>query len=292
MKFSLIIGTLNRCAELEICLNSLRKQKFRVFEVIIVDQSTDDSTQQLVSKYQDLKIIYKHVEFRGLSKARNYALALAHGDYFALIDDDAYYEEQYLWEANRILSENGKMVLAGNIVPKEMLKNPKINSSKKKLEPMGYRQITRDCPSPALIFPYALYQEGISFDENFGVGAMFGACEETDLVLEALDHEYKMNYCANMLVVHPTMQHSFEVENSTKARKKENYARGLGALLEKDRVIRKNRRLRYYEMEKKCKILLKKSGLFGKEKKSLAIAELRGLNAQKKYLRKPLYKSI
>lgn len=49
MKFSLIIGTLNRCAELEICLNSLRKQKFRVFEVIIVDQSTDDSTQQLVS---------------------------------------------------------------------------------------------------------------------------------------------------------------------------------------------------------------------------------------------------
>ena len=57
MKFSLIIGTLNRCAELEICLNSLRKQKFRVFEVKIVDQSTDDSTQQLVSKYQDLRIV-------------------------------------------------------------------------------------------------------------------------------------------------------------------------------------------------------------------------------------------
>ena len=121
---------------------------------------------------------------------------------------------------------------------------------------------------------------------------MFVACDETDLVLEALDHEYKMNYCANMLVVHPTMQHSFEVENSTKARKKENYARGLGALLEKDRVIRKNRRLRYYEMEKKCKILLKKSGLFGKEKKSLAIAELRGLNSGKKDFRKLLEKEI
>lgn len=29
MKFSLIIGTLNRCRELEICLESLRKQVFR-----------------------------------------------------------------------------------------------------------------------------------------------------------------------------------------------------------------------------------------------------------------------
>ena len=74
--------------------------------------------------------------------------------------------------------------------------------------------------------------------------------------------------------------------------KKENYARGLSALLEKDRVIRKNRRLRYYEMEKKCKILLKKSGLFGKEKKSLAIAELRGLNSGKKDFRKLLEKEI
>ena len=29
---------------------------------------------------------------------RNYALKMAHGDYFALIDDDAYYDERYLWE--------------------------------------------------------------------------------------------------------------------------------------------------------------------------------------------------
>ena len=95
MKFSLIIGTLNRCRELEICLESLRKQVFRDFEVIIIDQSINDSTQQLANGYQDLNIIYEHVDFMGLSKARNYALKMAHGDYFALIDDDAYYDERY-----------------------------------------------------------------------------------------------------------------------------------------------------------------------------------------------------
>lgn len=54
MKFSLIIGTLNRCRELEICLESLRKQVFRDFEVIIIDQSINDSTQQLAKGFGDL----------------------------------------------------------------------------------------------------------------------------------------------------------------------------------------------------------------------------------------------
>ena len=62
MKFSLIIGTLNRCRELEICLESLRKQVFRDFEVIIIDQSINDSTQQLANGYQDLNIILLALE--------------------------------------------------------------------------------------------------------------------------------------------------------------------------------------------------------------------------------------
>ena len=93
-----------------------------------------------------------------------------------------------------------------------------------------------------------------------------------------------------MFVVHPTMQHSFEIENTTEVKKRENYARGLGALLEKDKVIRKNKRLHYYEMGKKCKILLKKTGLFGKKEKDLAIADLRGLDTGKRDFRKLLEK--
>ena len=163
-------------------------------------------------------------------------------------------------------------------------------SSKKQLKAIGYHQIMKNCPSPVLVFPYTLYCKGICFDENFGVGATFGACEETDLILEALDNKYQIGYCENMFVVHPTMQHSFEIENTTEVKKRENYARGLGALLEKDKVIRKNKRLHYYEMEKKCKILLKKTGLFGKKEKDLAIADLRGLNTGKRDFRKLLEK--
>lgn len=81
------------------------------------------------------------------------------------------------------------MILVGNIVQKSMLKK---YSSKKQLKAIGYHQIMKNCPSPVLVFPYTLYCKGICFDENFGVGATFGACEETDLILEALDNKYQM----------------------------------------------------------------------------------------------------
>lgn len=89
-----------------------------------------------------------------------------------------------------------EMILVGNIVQKSMLKK---YSSKKQLKAIGYHQIMKNCPSPVLVFPYTLYCKGICFDENFGVGATFGACEETDLILEALDNKYQIRRFDDLL---------------------------------------------------------------------------------------------
>ena len=96
MLFSLIIGTLNRSDCVKYCLESLRDQFYKNFEVIIIDQSDDDQTENVIQKFDDLDIIYKHVSYRGLSRARNEAMCHAKGDYYCLIDDDAYYSENYL----------------------------------------------------------------------------------------------------------------------------------------------------------------------------------------------------
>ena len=92
---------------------------------------------------------------------------------------------------SKVLNDDREMILVGNIVQKSMLKK---YSSKKQLKAIGYHQIMKNCPSPVLVFPYTLYCKGICFDENFGVGATFGACEETDLILEALDNKYQMHH--------------------------------------------------------------------------------------------------
>ena len=48
MKFSFIIGTINRTRELKYCIESLLTQSYREFEIIIVDQSENDLTEKLV----------------------------------------------------------------------------------------------------------------------------------------------------------------------------------------------------------------------------------------------------
>jgi glycosyltransferase involved in cell wall biosynthesis len=278
MEFSLILGTLNRNKELQICLNSLKNQLFKDFELIIVDQSDNDLTQKLVQgeEYSCLNIIYNRVNFRGLSKARNYALNLANGRYFALIDDDASYDQQYLMRASQVLKDDENTILSGYI------KNPQSDSVLKDYshavngQELTMRQIIRMTPSPALIFPYSFYQKGARFDENFGVGARYGACEETDLILQYLDLGCRVKFDDTLLVLHPTMQHSFELENNTSVQKKGNYACGLGALIAKDIYVRKNNRLGKIKWEKLIKLAIKKMGFFGERNKYEAQAEWEG----------------
>ena len=87
MKFSFIIGTINRTRELKYCIESLLTQSYREFEIIIVDQSENDLTEKLVKRKLDNKgpafhIIAKVVAFpftysdraknEGVGKATHY----------------------------------------------------------------------------------------------------------------------------------------------------------------------------------------------------------------------------
>ena len=279
MEFSLIMGTLNRCKEVNICLTSLMKQNFTDFEIIIIDQSTNNETKDLINEdsFKKLLIKYKKVDFRGLSRARNEALKLASGKYFALIDDDASYDENYLRKAHDQLNTEEKIILSGYIyspLKKNIMKDYCVTKNGAKLT---LRKILRMAPSPALVFPMELYKKGLRFDEEFGVGAKYGACEETDIILRALDEGYAVRYCSEMIVQHPTIVHSFEVENTTIQKKRESYSFGLGALFAKDKLYRGSSRLLFYEIEKKVKLYIKKTGFFGNNKKQQAISELRGL---------------
>ena len=99
MKFSIVICTLNRPIILEKCVDSILKQTFENYEIIIIDQSNDYN--KLTEQKSD-KIIYKHIKQKGLSNARNVAIKIASGNYFCLMDDDAEYENNVLEIANNI----------------------------------------------------------------------------------------------------------------------------------------------------------------------------------------------
>lgn len=95
---SLVVATLNRKDELAVLLESLEKQTFQDFEVIVVDQNKEGVIDHIIKKYSlsPFALIHIRVPPTGVSNARNAGIALAKGQFIAFPDDDCFYEKDTL----------------------------------------------------------------------------------------------------------------------------------------------------------------------------------------------------
>lgn len=86
---SIIIPTKNAASHLEVLFDSLVKQSYKNFEVIINDdKTTNDHTEQVIKKYQDkFKIIYLQ-ENLSMAQGRKRGSDFAHGEYQLHLDAD------------------------------------------------------------------------------------------------------------------------------------------------------------------------------------------------------------
>ncbi|OCK43101.1 glycosyl transferase family 2 [Tenacibaculum soleae] len=108
MKFSLIIPVYNRPKEIEELLESLTKQDFLDdFEVIIVEDGSENSSHKIVNNYKDkLNLNYFYKENSGAGASRNYGMQQATGNYFIILDSDVIVPSQYLSEVKKALENN------------------------------------------------------------------------------------------------------------------------------------------------------------------------------------------
>lgn len=92
MLFSVIIPVYNVENYLEECLNSVLKQTFKDFEIILINDGTKDSSGLICEKYNANynNIIYLIQENSGLSATRNKGISIANGEYIIFIDSDDY----------------------------------------------------------------------------------------------------------------------------------------------------------------------------------------------------------
>lgn len=103
---SVIIPTYNRADLLREALQSLTKQTFRSFEVIISDDGSIDSTREVVEEFSSiLNIQYIHQEnFGRASRPRNIAIKNAIGQYLAFLDSDDWWVPEKLESSVKFLS--------------------------------------------------------------------------------------------------------------------------------------------------------------------------------------------
>lgn len=110
---SVIMPTFNQGRFICRAIESLKRQSFKNWELIIVNDGSTDDTVQAVEKYlDDSRISYlEHPENRGLGASINTGLNVATADLIAYLPSDDIYYEQHLGDLVELLCGNRGIIL-------------------------------------------------------------------------------------------------------------------------------------------------------------------------------------
>lgn len=215
--FSIIIVNFNDSRLLGGCLNSISKSTYKNFEVIIVDNGSNNkirySIKNFTKKYcYSLKIIFLNKNY-GPAKARNIAVKKARGKYLGFLDNDTEVNKNWILKADEIFNKHPKV---GSIQCKllqlqkkthfdylgEYLSNfgflvplvPFNSLDNKKNQPL---QKILAAKSAGMFIKKDLFQQIKGFDEKY-----FIFLEETDLGWRVWLHNYQVVTCPSSIVYH------------------------------------------------------------------------------------------
>jgi glycosyltransferase involved in cell wall biosynthesis len=203
LSFSLILGTIGRTREVELLLSSLEAQTYREFELIVVDQNSDDRLAPILAPYKDKFPILHLSSEQGLSRAKNLGLEYASKDIIGFPDDDCQYPEDLLERVAQFFIDHSKWDgLTGRSVD-EFGEESGGKSARVAGCVNKYNVWNRG--GAYTMFVRASSVGGIRYDEDMGPGAgtEWGAADDKDYLLQILDRGGSLFYDPNLVLIHP-----------------------------------------------------------------------------------------
>ena len=176
---SVIIPTYNRQGFLLQAVESVFKQTFSDYELIVIDDGSTDGTGEGLKPYENrLQYIYR--ENRGVSAARNTGLQAARGDWIAFLDSDDYWLPAKLETQVRFFAENPRALIC-QTEEIWIRHGRRVNPHKK------HRKFSGDIFSPSLIrcivSPSAVMIRREFLNQTGPFDESLPACEDYDLWL-------------------------------------------------------------------------------------------------------------
>ena len=230
MRYSILLATLDRTQELHQFLASLAVQTWEDFEVLVIDQNSDDRLEAVMAPYANQFPIRRVRAPRGHSRAFNSGLAQVTGDIVAFPDDDCWYDPKLLEHVTALFVNNPSW---GGVTGREIV------------EP-GYTSGGRWDSNSGAVTRANIFRRAISFsmflrrnvaqqykfDETLGVGAgtPWGAGEETDYLLRVIEAGHIIFYEPSISIWHKGRNGPYSAETYEKARR---YGMGMGRVLRK-----------------------------------------------------------
>jgi glycosyltransferase involved in cell wall biosynthesis len=112
---SILLACYNGAQYLQKCLDSIFKQTFSNFELIIIDDGSTDATTAIIKKNNDPRIVYlKNSKNKGAAYSLNKAINMAKGKYIARIDQDDTMASSRLAQQVIFLNQNPTYSMVGS----------------------------------------------------------------------------------------------------------------------------------------------------------------------------------
>lgn len=227
MKVTIIIPNYNGCHFMEPCLASLKKQTYKDYQILIVDNaSTDGSVEYVKEHYPEIEVIALKKNY-GFSKAVNVGIRRSTTPYVILLNNDTTTDPYYIEEmvrtiekSPRIFSVSSKMI---------QMYHPELIDSAGDLYTLTGWGVCRGVGRPvsnytetdevfsacagAAIYRRQVFEKIGLFDEKH-----FAYLEDIDVGYRARIFGYRNLYCPTALVYHVGSGTSGSKYNSFKVR--------------------------------------------------------------------------
>ena len=93
------------------CIKSILDQTFNNFEIVIIDDMSNDNTNNIIEKFNDKRIkCFKNMKWLGISKSRNRGLNHATGEYIFFTDGDCTVSKNWIEEGLKFLKDPTALV--------------------------------------------------------------------------------------------------------------------------------------------------------------------------------------
>ena len=174
-KVSVIMAAYNEEKYIKEAVNSILKQSFKDFELIIVDDGSKDRTSEILAGYdkEQLKII--HQENQGHAAARNKAIQLSSGEYIANLDANDISMPQRLKRQVAFLDQNSEIGMVGSafIEIGERIQGRRLAINPTSDQGIREMLVKLGCPliHPSVMFRRSVIEKVGMYDEKLKNGA-------------------------------------------------------------------------------------------------------------------------
>lgn len=155
------------------CIESILKQTFQDFELLIVDDCPEYSVEDIVLSYNDSRIKYnKNSHNLGISATRNRLLDMAVGEYLAVMDHDDIMLPKRLQRQVEFLDNNREIGVVGTwyeVFPKGKIKKKFVLNSQIEIDLMY------NC---SVLHPSAMIRKSVLVNNNIRYEAEFSPAED------------------------------------------------------------------------------------------------------------------